>query len=186
MNIQTNRYRIDAPHEGVRRIYWAGPLVSTQPAEDAEQIAFSTVQFDEPQQRNGQPRDRVELNLEGCQGFDSRGIALLIFLRRRLTDHNVSWSIVGAPGALLRSLKFLNLESAFPFSSAAKPRAVNIASPVIVNTHHVDGNGHAVIVAHEHIEQPDPANESHPDHDPATDDIDHGNPEHFTPDEELT
>lgn len=110
---QNTPYTISDDPNDVRRVVWKGPLDTREPALDAERIAIEAA----GKSSQGLDEDRVELDLSQCQWVTSGGIALLVYLRRRLAHYDTEWSIVGAPVALLRALELLNLDAAFELRS---------------------------------------------------------------------
>lgn len=91
------------------RVVWEGPLENKRPAEDAEHLTL------ELNRGGGLCRgpQTIQLDLVDCNSVNSRGIAFLVYCRRRILDHGALWSIVGAPESLRQMLEILNLDTAF-------------------------------------------------------------------------
>jgi hypothetical protein len=106
------RFEVQSSGSARHRVICRGPLESPQPAQEVEQLVLDLYHDDEACSRS----EPLQLDLANCPSISARGVAFLIYLRRRLHDYGVSWSIVNAPPALAQTLAMLNLETAFNVS----------------------------------------------------------------------
>ena len=126
-----NPYEIDRSDAEIARVRWYEPLENARPADDVEHLFLQLSQNSDSQP----PATTVELDLSNCPSINTRGIAFLIYLRRRLTDHGISWSISHAPPTLGRTLALLDLESEFCLPGTVRPpegeqnAAANVPGP---------------------------------------------------------
>jgi len=92
---------------------WFGDFSCQAPAADAEQIASA---IDRHRQSSTDWKE-AELELHDCVNVDSRGLALLLFLRRHLSADIPRWRICGAPDAFARMIRMMNLQKVFQVQS---------------------------------------------------------------------
>lgn len=92
------------------RVRWHGDLTPQQPASKAENL-FLAVERKRPAHGTWK---RVLMDLNQATTIDSRGIAMMLLLRRNLVRRDIELSIEGAPASMSKMLQLANLDRAIP------------------------------------------------------------------------
>ncbi|MEM9366038.1 MAG: STAS domain-containing protein [Planctomycetota bacterium] len=107
-----NTFDMQPVSDDCLRIRWHGDLTPRHPASKAESLFMAL----ERKRAGDGSWTRVQMDLSQAAVVDSRGIAMLLLLRRNLVRRDIEFSVEGAPALMGKMLHLANLDRVIPIA----------------------------------------------------------------------